>query len=161
MKAKKPIKLAGNMIMSFIIMSISAFGGMLFCVWYFGQNDTAVLGDTLPEPSSSANIITPTKQADNVPVGVSIQSISSPINQGDVVNITTRSNPGASCNITVTLNKQKYSDSSLVKKNTDEYGMVSWSWPTSSFTPSGKWSVEVLCSKGEKSGMVIGELVIK
>lgn len=161
MKAKKSIKAAGSMILSFVVMSISAFGGMVACVWYFGQADNSAIDDTLPEPTSSANIMTPIKQAENVPVGVSVQSISSPITQGDMAIITTRSNPGASCNITVTLNKVKYTDSNLVKKAVDEYGMATWTWPTSTFTLAGKWSVEVLCSRGEKSGMVLGELIIK
>lgn len=130
------------------------------CVWYFGQTDGMVIDEVLPE-SSVGKTITPTKQAENVPVGVSVQSITSPIKQGDTVQITTRSNPGAVCNITVTLNKVKLADSNLVKKSVDEFGMASWSWPTSTFTPVGKWAVEVLCSRGEKSGMVIGELIIK
>lgn len=161
MKAKKPIKLVGNMVVSFVIMSASAFGGILACVWYFGQNEGLVIDEKLPENTSTSNMITPTKQADNAPVGVSMQSISSPIKQGDVAQITTRSSPGASCTIAVSLNKQKYSDSSLVKKAVDEYGMATWSWPTSTFTPTGKWAVEVSCAKGEKSGVYVGELIVQ
>lgn len=102
----------------------------------------------------------PTKPAENTPVSASVQSLDSPIVPGMNVAMTVRTKPESTCSIKFIYNEITSTDSGLIDKVADEYGMVSWSWTVDGGVPLGVWPVKVTCVLGEKSAVVIGDLEV-
>lgn len=141
-----------------VIALIMIVSGIAY-TWYMGRNiDTAALQDPVEVEVRKDN--GPTKPAENVPVSASIQSLDTPVTPGMNVAMTVRTKPEATCTISFIYNDIASTDSGLTEKVADEYGMVSWSWTVDSSVPLGTWPAKVLCSLGEKSGMVIGNVEV-
>lgn len=131
-------------------------------IWYVGKNtskDSAAFAD--PVQIKQAPIAKPTKPAANAPVGVAVHALTTPITPGSNASITVQTTPEVQCVISVEYNKIASTDSGLVVKTADEYGVVTWSWTVEPAVPLGKWPVNVTCtSDAGKSGMVRGELEV-
>ncbi len=129
-------------------------------IWYMGQQEVdpnAIASKVDYKPVETKK---PVKEADNVNVGASIQSLTSPVSPGSNVSVVVNTNQESQCTISVIYDKTESKDSGLLPKKSDEYGMVSWTWTVENSVPLGKWPVKVTCSKGTKSGVVVGDLVI-
>lgn len=157
-KAQFRKKIRKTIISIFVLLVIILGAGTVY-VWYTGKNvDTS----TMPEPFvyEPEKNIKPIQQAENLPVGASVQSLTSPVVPGTNASIIIKTNMNATCSISVIYDKTASKDSGLVDKSSGEYGSVSWSWTVDSTAPLGKWPVKVTCKKGEKSGVVIGDLEV-
>ncbi len=75
--------------------------------------------------------------------------------------MTVKTNAAAACNIKVVYDKTASTDSGLIAKVADEYGMVSWGWTVEPSVPLGKWPVKVTCANAKHSAVVQSDLVVE
>lgn len=140
-----------------LILVFVVFG--IFYTWYIGKN---VDDSSFDEPMDPVvyKQVEHIKPAENVPVSVSIQSITTPVLPGSNVSLIVRTKSEATCSIIFTYDDIKSTDSGLVDKKADEFGTVSWSWTVDESTPLGTWPAKVTCFEGEKSGVFIGDVEV-
>lgn len=131
-------------------------------VWYTGNQPAPKSTAAAPE-TSTIPVIKHTKPAANVPVSVSVQSLTTPLTAGDTADITIRTLPHANCSITVSYNKEKVPAKAegLVPAKADEFGIASWQWIVDPAAPKGKWPVTVTCKKNKRSAVVVADLTVK
>jgi len=143
-----------------VVLLVLIVAGGIGYIWYTGQNnsDEIASSDTTVKASKPTTVIAPVKTAENAKVGASIQELTSPVLPGDNSSITVKTNPDAKCTISVIYDKTPSTDSGLLPKVADEYGIASWTWTVEKSAPLGKWPVKVTCAKGKMSGVVIGDL---
>jgi len=111
-------------------------------------------------PTSPTPVIKRAKPDPNNPSSASIQMFTSSVAPGSNASITVRTNPEAKCTIKVEYNKVPSTDSGLVPKVADEYGIVSWAWTVEEEVPLGKWPVKVTCVHNKRSAVVQGDLMV-
>ncbi|PKL31847.1 hypothetical protein CVV43_00110 [Candidatus Saccharibacteria bacterium HGW-Saccharibacteria-1] len=153
-------KIAIRLGVSAVVLLIIIVGGGIFYIWYSGQNSAPVTIEAEPTPIKTSVQAKPAKIDENANVGVVTQSLTSPVKPGSNSSIIIKTNPKADCVISVIYNKVASTDSGLVAKVADEYGVVSWTWTVSNTVPLGKWPVKVTCSHNKKSGVGGGDLVV-
>lgn len=160
-KPKKPIgkSIRGFFIASIVLASVCLIVGVVY-IWYTGRNDDGKFKDMQAAETITAPTIKASKVADNAPVGVSIQSVSSPVTPGSVVSVAVRTKPEAECTIKLEVDKKVVSDTNFIKKIANEYGGADWEWTLSSSTPVGKWPVTITCQKDKSIGVVSDEIEI-
>lgn len=162
-KRRAIIKFIIKTLISAVILIILAVAAGVLYTWYVGQQDNSKYIDKAKEPVvTKTTVKAPVQQAANAKASASVQSLTSPVNPGSNAGVTVRTNPEATCKITVVYNKIASKDSGLVDKKADEYGMVDWTWTVEESVPVGKWPVTVTCSLDEKrSAVVVGDLIIE
>ncbi|RWZ78317.1 MAG: hypothetical protein EOT05_00945 [Candidatus Microsaccharimonas sossegonensis] len=123
------------------------------------QTETAPV---IAKPTSivNKNTVTHVTLANNVPANASVQSLTSPVRPGDNASISVKGNPGSTCTIKVEYNKVSSTDSGLIAKKTDEFGVITWSWFVEATVPEGKWPVTINCEYNKKTAVVIANLVV-
>jgi hypothetical protein len=147
---------------SVVVILVVVVGGGLLYTWLMGQTPP-------PEPPAVEGVQEikrnplpqPKKPDPNAPVGVAVQSLTSPVTPGTNVALTIRTTAEADCTIVVKYDEKESKDSGLVPKKADEYGMVSWTWTVDESVPLGTWPADVTCAYGKKSGMVRADLEVK
>lgn len=144
----------------FFVVLVVVVGGFVLYAW-LSPKEAAVA--TLKDPKPKAQLQTQAKVTvdPNSPVGVSVQSITSPVEPGSNVSLSIKTKATATCKIEVEYNKVKSTDSGLSEKVADDFGLIQWSWSVASTVPEGSWPVTVTCSMNKKSGIVIHDLVVK
>lgn len=125
--------------------------GVLY-TWYVGEQPRPA--DPPARTSPRAPVITKPVVDPTTPVGVSVQSLTSPITPGSNAAISVRTKSGATCSIKVEYNKVASTDSGLKPKPADEFGVAGWTWTVEADAPLGKWPVEVSCERDKKVGIV-------
>lgn len=155
---KQALKTLGKAALAVVVLLLLAASAGVGYVWYSGQQETVVTSEA-PVPAKR-QVIKPTKTAENAPVGVAIQMLTSPVIPGSNAAMTVRTTAKASCQIKVEYNKVASTDSGLVTKPADEFGIVGWSWTVPSTAPLGKWPATVTCSINKKSAVVVGDLEV-
>jgi hypothetical protein len=136
------------------VLGVAAYG----YTWYnstYGEGPKTIA--TIKRPAKPK---APTKPSPTGKVGVSVQTISSPIAPGENASITVRTNADANCTIKVEYNKVAAKDSGLMPQKANEFGMATWSWTVPMTAPVGKWPVTVACANLKNSGVVIGDLEV-
>ncbi len=129
--------------------------------WYMGENAAensqafAVPGEVSTQSKVKLSKPDPTSK-----VGASIQSLTSPVVPGSNASVMIRTNPGATCVISVEYDKVPSKDSGLSQKTADEYGAVEWAWTIEASAPVGKWPVTMTCANQKNSAMTRGELEV-
>lgn len=161
---RRIIKFLRSTVISVVVLLVLFLGGGAVYTWYMGQNanlDSNAIAD--PVESKTTPVIKHAKPAANAKVGVSLQMITSPIVPGSNTSITVRTNAGATCTIKAVYGKDKEivsTDSGLVPKIADEFGMASWAWTVEESVPLGKWPVTVTCVLGKNSGVYQADLTV-
>lgn len=158
---QRALKYIRNITISFVVLLILLLIAGAAYTWYMGQNsvdpvDTAAI----PVQSELVPVIKHPQPAADAKVGASIQMLTTPVAPGSNASMTVKTNPGAKCLIAAIYNKVRSTDSGLVSKIADEYGIVDWTWTVESSVPLGKWPVTVTCSNEKNSGVVTGDLVV-
>lgn len=154
-------KWIGKVLLSAVILLVLAVGGGVAYTWYMGQQDienTAAVATPAEPPKST--VIEPRKPYPGMTVGASVSMLTSPVAPGANASITVKTVPTADCTITVEYNKVPSRDSGLKPKAADAFGIVSWSWTVDQAAPIGTWPAKVTCTYGEKSAVVIGDLIV-
>lgn len=162
MVKKRNNKTIRNVLISvFTLLVLIVLAGVIY-TWVMGmvKPPEVPVQDIMPK-DSKPKIIEHTMPSENVPVGVSIQSMTTPIEPGSNVMLIIKTRPLATCTITAVYDKVASVDSGLSKKTADDFGTVTWTWTVEESVPIGKWPVTVTCAYGKKSGVVIGDLVVK
>lgn len=154
------VKLVRNAAISMVALLVVFAGAGVFYVWYTGQNEDEIAVATTPVVNTARVEIKPSKPAPDAVVGLSVQSLSTPVAPGSNASIIVRTNPEAECDITVEYNKVPSKDSGLITKVADEFGIISWAWTVEESTPLGKWPVKVTCKNEKNSGVVQGDLEV-
>lgn len=129
-------------------------------VWYTGQNTPDMTTTTAPESDTPDAVITPTKPAENARASASVQLLTSPVAPGDNASISIKTLPTSTCTIKVIYNDVPSTDSGLVAKTADEFGIVSWAWTVGATVPQGTWPATVTCTYNGRSAVVRGDLVV-
>lgn len=107
------------------------------------------------EPSMEAD-----EPAEDADVGVSVQTLTSPVEPSSNATFEIRTLRGAECDIMVEYDDEESEDTGLIPRTADRYGMVSWTWTIEESVPEGEWPVEVTCSWNENSGMIRNHLEV-
>lgn len=150
-----------NVAISVGVLLVLLVGAALLFVW-LGQAGVQPQAAEDPQAKAQLQSEDPTRRLDpEAPVGVSVQSISSPVEPGNNVLIIAQTRPEATCTITVEYDDVEATDSGLHEKTADVYGSIQWTWAVPANTPEGAWPVTIYCTYNEKSGMVIKDLVVK
>jgi len=157
---KAVAKFSRNILISFSILLALFIGAGVAYTWYIGQNVDASSAIAVPVENNGDQVIKPTQPGDNVKVGISIQVPTLPVIQGSNASISIKTKPGAICSIEVVYNEIKSTDTGLVAKTADDWGIVSWSWTVEKAVPIGKWPVNMTCAKGDLSGFMRDELKV-
>lgn len=135
------------------ILLVLLVGAGLGYTWYVGRYKPAKIVET-PAPASKS-ITKPKNTIDeNAKVGVSSQTFTDKVVIGKNASISIKTNPLAACSIRVEYNKEASTDSGLVPKKADEYGVASWGWTVETSRPVGKWPVTVTCANAKNSGVL-------
>jgi hypothetical protein len=96
---------------------------------------------------------TPTAPNPDAQTGVSIVSVSSPVDAGAYANLVAQTGPGAACNLSVTLPSGRPSQSSgLGPATADASGRVRWNWMTGTNTRGGTATATVTCGSASTRG---------
>lgn len=150
-----------NVLVVIGILLVLVVGCGVAYVWYIGQQPVNTAAEETPIETVQAPVIKPPQPAANAKVGAAVHMLTSPVAQGANASITVKTTPAAECTIKVVYDKTPSTDSGLIAKVADEYGMVSWSWTVEVSAPTGKWPAKVTCSSGEQSAVVQGDLVVE
>lgn len=150
----------------FVVLLVLAIGAGLFYVWLMGLQAKPSAVTTAPQ-TNQPSFLTPHKVPDNVAIGSSIQSISSPVSPGDNASLTVRTTESAVCTVKIIRldSSQKevarVTDSGLSDKKADEFGMVVWTWTMPSDAAIAKWTADIFCTRGDKSTHSVGEVIVQ
>lgn len=131
-----------------VLILLFIVGGLIY-TWYMGKYHPVA---TQTVTSTKKQVQTKPAVDDQARVGVSSQVFTSDIKQGENVSLTVKTNPLAACSIRVEYNKQPSTDTGLVPKKADEYGIVMWTWTVESSQPVGRWPVDITCANAKNSG---------
>lgn len=140
---------------SLALILIGTALGLIY-VWYMGKTrpaqPAAVAKTVAAKTSTTAPVID-----EEAPVGVAVQTLTSPVPRGGNSSISIKTRPKAACSIRVTYSltadKDKESkDGGLIPKIADEYGVIGWTWTVETSRPVGSWPVEVTCAYKSKWG---------
>lgn len=161
---RKSLVYARNIAITIVVLALIAVGAGAAYVWWSGNQAPAP--NAFAEPVETTQRSTTRKKPvvpenPKEPIGVFIQSLTSPIAPGDNAAVAVRSGVGATCAIVVEYNKVKSTDSGLIEKPVDDYGMVNWSWTLEENVPLGTWPVTITCKRGEMSAVMKGNLEVK
>ncbi|QQS21889.1 hypothetical protein IPM09_05275 [Candidatus Saccharibacteria bacterium] len=143
------------------LATIMVVGAILIAVYLWYQGQQADVKVTDPAPKVTNVIKEPVPIAKNQKTGVYITELTSPITAGSNATASIRTLPQAACSIEVIYDNLKSTDTGLMPKTADEYGVVRWSWKVEQGQPVGKWPVNITCALNGSSGYMRGELVIQ
>lgn len=150
-----------NTAIALAALLVLAVGGLTGYAWYSGRNAAPVSTADTAVPSgrvvreAKAPVVDP-----KTPVGLVVQSLTSPVTPGSNVSLNITTKPLSDCVIEVWYDKTKSTDSGLGAKKADEFGLVGWTWTVETSRPLGTWPVNVTCKNGERSGFVRADLVL-
>lgn len=143
-----------------VIVLVLLFGaaGILY-TWYMGRQPAPVVEE--PKIEKKQTVQTPSKPSEDAKVSAAIQSFTTPVRPGSNASISIHTLAGAACSIEVVYkDKQVSTDSGLMPKVADEFGIVSWTWSVESFRPVGTWPVNITCAYNSRSAYLRGDLVV-
>ncbi len=153
-KTKKRIVVT---LVTLLVVGLTIVGAAAGYAWYSGR-DAPIVADETPIPTPVLPKTTPQKVDDTVKVGISSQSFTDKVVIGKNALLIIKTNPLAACSIRVEYDKEASTDSGLVPKKADEYGVASWAWTVEESRPVGKWPVTVTCANAKNSGVLALDL---
>lgn len=151
-------KIAVSVVM--ILLLFTGFG--VSYTWFYGNEpaeEVPLLTDTVV--TAIAPAVKPRIPSATAQVSAAVRMLTTPIEQGSNASITVSTLAGSACNIRVEYNKEASTDSGLIPKIADEFGIVTWTWTVETSRPVGKWPVDVTCAFNDRSAFVRGDLVIE
>ena len=152
---KKTLKVTAIAVTLLVVLIAAGVG----YTWYMSQyDDTSQAIQPQAVPMGGVKNTNRPKIPDTASIGVSVQSITSPVTPGSNASIMVKTNPEANCTVSVLYDKTPSKDSGLVQKKADEYGIVEWTWTVENSVPPGNWPVEVTCANKKNSAVVENDL---
>lgn len=144
-------------VVTLLVLVVAVGVGYTWYVGKYGQDDTQSFQEPV-QPTGGKQVIKTSKVDENAVMGAAVQSITSPVVPGSNASIMVRTNPQATCIISVIYDKTPSKDSGLIEKKADEYGLVEWTWTVESTAPLGKWPVKVTCANKKHTAVVQNDL---
>lgn len=142
---------------SFIAILLISVGFLY--TWAVGKNIKNVEEKT--DTTVKSNVAKTVDPADNVPVGVALQSITPEAFPDSKVSLTIRTIKNSDCKIAIRNEKKEtMNDPSITNKIADEYGIADWSWIVPKNASLGKWIVDVNCSRNQKAGYYRADFLV-
>lgn len=145
----KPLR---NIVISALLILLFLVGLGLLYTWYVDSQPKNIEPEKTT-PTKTATIKAPVIDP-NAPVGVAVQSLSSPVAPGENASLTIRTKPTATCHVEVSYTgvATTTKDSGLSDKKADEFGVVVWSWTIPPTAQKALSPVAVRCELDDKSG---------
>lgn len=159
MKREKRRSMVQRTLITSVVLIVVAVGAGVGYTWYMGKTKPAVV-EVAPAAKKKVTMRTP-KPNPNAPVGLAIQTLTSPVAPGNNASISIRTNPLATCDIVVEYNKVRSRDSGLMQKKSDEFGTISWAWTVEPNVQPGVWPITMTCANEKRSGMLQANLEVK
>ena len=148
------------LVTTFVMTALLVSAGVGYA-WYTGSHSKVAV-PTQADVVTSAPVIKTYTPPPTATVGVSTQSFTSTVKRGTNAELSIKTNPKAACSIRVEYKDHVLStDSGLVPKVADEYGLVSWTWTVETSRPVGTWPVKVLCANSKNSGALQLDMVVQ
>lgn len=148
----------------FVVVTIAVLGvvGFLY-TWYIGQQTDVPVAEVPDTSVSRTQPKEPPKPTKKTQVGIVVQAFTSPITIGDNASLSIRTLPGVPCTISFTFNddNERSTDTGLIPKIADEYGLLDWTWSVKANVRPGTWPVEVVCANGSQSVYSRSDLEVK
>lgn len=139
-------------------------GGVLYTYWDEPEDGAVETESAEADNQEGPSYYEPSMEADepaeDASVGVSVQTITSPVEPGSNATLEVRTLRGAECDIVVEYDEEESQDSGLAPRTASRHGMASWTWTVEEWVPEGEWPAEVTCSWHENSGMVRAEIKV-
>ena len=136
-----------------VLLCICALLGFVY-VWYMGKTQPIPQATIVNQVATKSTVSVPVVD-EEAPVGVAVQTLTSPVHKGGNSSISIKTRPKAACSIRVTYGTTKNDESKdggLIPKTADEYGVADWTWTVETSRPVGSWPVEVTCAYKTKWG---------
>lgn len=145
-------RLASTAIFLVVTIAVLSVAGFLY-TWYIGQQTDVPVVEVAETPRVSARPKDPPKPTKETQVGIVVQAFSTPVTIGDNASLSIRTLPGVPCTISFTVNEdnERSTDTGLIPKIADDYGLVDWTWSVKANVRPGTWPVEVTCANGSQS----------
>ena len=143
------------------ILVLGALIGLVY-VWYMGKTQPVPQAAVVKQAVAKTVTTTPIVD-EEAPVGVAVQTLTSPVRKGGNSSISIKTRPKAACSIRVsygTTQDDESKDGGLIPKTADEYGVADWTWTVETSRPVGSWPVEVTCAYKTKWGFGKGMLQV-
>jgi hypothetical protein len=154
-------KTARNVGISITVLLLLLVGGGVGYTYLFGSDDSLDAASiSLPKQPAEPQLKT-VKPAENAKIGASVETLTSPVAQGENAAINIRTLATAKCTISVVYNNVAATDSGLAPKTADAYGLVTWTWTVDKAAATGTWPVWVTCSYRDKQAKVKGDLLVQ
>lgn len=156
---RKKKRLTRTFVTIIIFILVFLLAGLAY-TWYMGRYMTPLQTTDIPKKVKKAET-TSTPVDENAQVGVAEQIFTRTVRQGQNASLQIKTNRLAACSIRVEYNKQESTDTGLMPKKADEYGVVSWAWTVEDTRPVGRWPVTVTCANATKSGVHVVYLTVE
>lgn len=128
---------------------------------YAYYSDRSPAADSAKKPTDNYQPLPPPpKPAADDKEGASIESLDSPVTPGQNTSMIIQTNATSNCDISLSYGSLKATDSGLVQKTANAYGIVTWTWTVPANAPLGNWPVNVTCHFNKQSAVVIGNLQV-
>lgn len=138
---------AKRVIVATVVLLTLLIVGALVYVWYMGKHPAKTALSQPVDTSSVAPKIKVHTPPPDAPVGIVQQTFSGAVKSGNNASISVKTNAKAACQIAVKVGgKTPLSDSGLVPKIADDFGLVDWSWTVPKGVLAGTWPVEITCA---------------
>jgi hypothetical protein len=136
-----------------VLIILFAGAGVAY-VYYTGKDSNAKDEQPLTAPEVKRALPKPRMPGPNAPVGVAVESLTTPVAQGANASLIIKTNATSTCKIVVAYNNVPAKDSGLADKVADDYGLVTWTWTVDPTAAPGSWPVKVTCGYHGKTGFV-------
>ncbi len=159
-RARLPKPLRNALISAAVLLLVLVGGGVAY-TYILGQSgpgDAAKAG--LPVTTADEPVFKPIKPAADAKESASVETITSPVARGTNSSVTIKTNAASKCTISVVYSDKASTDSGLVTKIADDYGVVSWTWTVGTDVPVGTWPVKVTCAYHTQTAVVQADLVV-
>jgi hypothetical protein len=94
------------------------------------------------------------------PVGIELQSVTSPVSRGMDANLAVRAAPGALCTIQVRYRSGPSKARGLEAKIAGESGVAEWRWHVGRQTRAGEWPIDVACTVNNLTSRLSTSIVV-
>jgi len=135
-----------------IVLAVILVGAGVAYVYFGSSGDENIPLAEETDRYYNEPVLSTEEPAPDANVGVSMQSLTTPVVPGSNATFTVRTLRGAECDVVVEYDDIESQDSGLISKTADEYGLASWTWTVEEWVPEGEWPVEATCRWNEQSG---------
>lgn len=152
----KPVR---KIIVSIIILLVLILMAGTVYVYLVDRNNKPKTVKTSANQQIQA-LPTPVAPASNVPEGVAVEAVSSPVAIGSDASISVLTNAGSTCDIVFSSNGAQTKNPALTPATANAYGSVNWTWTITDSEPIGNLSFTITCYYHSRSGVGTGNIQV-